>query len=269
MKKPQTTRRDTAWVKGWLPQGGTAKKQPKLPEGHVGRGPNTERYTIRNCRWPGTHPAFPDLPPPEQVRMLLGAKDFKEFYRILDFIPYVFPPENEAARRALKAGAELLPADKGAMLLMDALEGTVFSRDDALDAMNRAAELGWKIAHGRSGGTRLDAGLKAFELIFDKVRLSAHATLHLWVSGLDPDNPHVRGTASYFHELAVDPMFWMLHTELDRWWFTWQEAHDDPPPLAGKDAVFQPLRSVGGPTYELDWLTDRGGLPYVYDALYV
>ena len=182
-----------AWVKGWLPQGGTAKKQPKLPDGHVGRGPSTERYPIRNCRWPGTHPAFPDLPPLGQVRMLLGAKDFREFYRILDFLPYVVPPENEAARSAGQAAAKLLPADEAAMLLMDALEGTLFSRDQALDAMNRAAELGWKIANGRSASAPLDSELQAFQSVIERVRLSAHATLHLWVSGLDPENPHIRG----------------------------------------------------------------------------
>jgi hypothetical protein len=42
--------------------------------------------------------------------------------------------------------------------------------------------------------------------------------LNFWAAGLDPRNPNVRGTVSYFNELTVDPVFWMLHGELDRIW---------------------------------------------------
>ena len=98
--------------------------------------------------------------------------------------------------------------------------------------------------------------------------------LHFWAGGLDPRNPNVRGTVSYFNELCVDPVFWMLHGELDRIWYTWETTHTGVPPLEGRDAVFRPLRPEegrwygGGRRYTLDQLVDHRALPYRYDALY-
>jgi hypothetical protein len=98
--------------------------------------------------------------------------------------------------------------------------------------------------------------------------------MHLWAGGLDPADAAVRGTVTYFQELAVDPVFWMLHTELDRYWYTWETRHDEKPALTGDDALFQPIGEQsgawygGGSEYGLDELTAHAALPYAYDALF-
>jgi hypothetical protein len=69
-------------------------------------------------------------------------------------------------------------------------------------------------------------------------------------------------------------VFWMLHGELDRIWYTWETTHSDTPQLEGKDRVFQPLRRKegrwygGGRTYTLDQLVDHRAMAYTYDALW-
>ena len=99
--------------------------------------------------------------------------------------------------------------------------------------------------------------------------------MHLWAGGLDPDDPEVRGTLTYFNELCVDPLFWMLHTELDRYWYTWAQTHDDDPPLDGDDALFHPISEDagavygGGRQYTLDEMTDVESLPFTYDSPFV
>jgi hypothetical protein len=71
---------------------------------------------------------------------------------------------------------------------------------------------------------------------------------------------------SYFNELAVDPVFWMLHGELDRIWYSWETSHTGVPPPTDEDAVFQPLRPGegrwygGGRTYALSELVDHQAL---------
>jgi hypothetical protein len=104
--------------------------------------------------------------------------------------------------------------------------------------------------------------------------MPAHVALHLWAGGLNPANPDVRGTVTYFNELAVDPAFWMLHTELDRWWYTWEQSHTGLPQLTGDDAQFQPLTPQegawyrGGHTYSLTQLAATRDLPYRYAEPY-
>lgn len=73
----------------------------------------------------------------------------------------------------------------------------------------------------------------------------------------------------------MDPVFWMLHGELDRIWYTWETTHTGVPPLQDKDAIFQPLRpeegrwlARRGRTYTLNQLVDHQALAYTYDALY-
>jgi hypothetical protein len=114
----------------------------------------------------------------------------------------------------------------------------------------------------------------AVDAVYSLFNFVPHLRMHLYAGGLAPDDADQRGTVTYFQELAVDPVFWMLHGELDRYWCTWQQTHDDDPPLTGDDAVFAPLPADdgawygGGNTYSLDALTDRDALPYTYDALF-
>jgi hypothetical protein len=101
-----------------------------------------------------------------------------------------------------------------------------------------------------------------------------HVILHLWAAGIDPTNPTVRGTVSNFNELTVDPLFWMIHTELDRWWYTWEQSHTGRPPLTGEDTEFQPVLSKqgawygGGRLHTLSELAPTQKLPYRYDDLF-
>jgi hypothetical protein len=116
--------------------------------------------------------------------------------------------------------------------------------------------------------------VRLIKSVYSAFRFPPHIVLHFWAAGLDPHNPNVRGTVSYFNELTVDPVLWMLHGELDRIWYTWETSHTGVPPLTGDDAVFQPLRTEegqwcgGGRTYPLSKLVDHKALAYRYDALY-
>lgn len=63
---------------------------------------------------------------------------------------------------------------------------------------------------------------------------NAHNQVHNWCGGT-LQSP---ATASF------DPIFWMLHANVDRIWSVWQESHTDPvlhtPTLSGADAVMDP-----------------------------
>jgi hypothetical protein len=84
----------------------------------------------------------------------------------------------------------------------------------------------------------------------------------------------VRGTVSNFNELTVDPLFWMIYTELDRWWYTWEQSHTGLPPLTGEDTKFQPLTPEpdvwygGDRRYSLSDLAPTQNLPYCYAELF-
>ena len=67
---------------------------------------------------------------------------------------------------------------------------------------------------------------------------NAHNQVHNWCKGT-LQNP---ATASY------DPIFWMLHANVDRLWSIWQETHQDPalhtPTLSPTDRVLDPWSST-------------------------
>ena len=84
-------------------------------------------------------------------------------------------------------------------------------------------------------------------------------------------NVNVRGTVTYFNELYVDPVFWMLRSEIDRYWYAWEEVNNGKPPLEGDDIVFNPLTAsegawYGGKIYTLDDLANHNLLPYTNGA---
>jgi hypothetical protein len=139
---------------------------------------------------------------------------------------------------------------------------------------NSFLALGYKAAKERAADAPDMELFNAIKAMYDAVRFPPHLVLHFWAGGLDPENPDLRGTLTYFNELVVDPVFWMLHTELDRYWYTWGLSHEGGHELTGEDATFQPMRPLegawygGGRLYRLDQLTDVPGLPYRYDRVF-
>lgn len=69
----------------------------------------------------------------------------------------------------------------------------------------------------------------AFDLEYD-----AHNDVHNWCNGTitDPDTA------------TQDPIFWLLHANVDRLWDRWQMTHDGVPLLTGADAVLDPWQPL-------------------------
>lgn len=99
-----------------------------------------------------------------------------------------------------------------------------------------------------------------------------HNRVHLWVGGKwgDPEKPH-RGTMS----LGVapnDPVFWLIHANVDRLWVEWQQRHGQRyapesggPPGHNIDDPMTPFDTIGlriTPRMMLDHRT----LGYLYDT---
>jgi hypothetical protein len=68
----------------------------------------------------------------------------------------------------------------------------------------------------------------------EDLEYDAHNSVHNWCNGTisDPDTA------------TQDPIFWLLHANVDRLWDTWQMTHDGVPLLTGADAVLDPWQPV-------------------------
>jgi Common central domain of tyrosinase len=181
-----------------------------------------------------------------------------------------------AAMQALAALAQRLPDNPDVQLIVAFIETPPPEGDieAQLAAVNAFLAVG-HLANLEAAKPRPDRELIRLILtMYSAAVFPPHITLHFWAGGLNPRNPNVRGTVTYFNELAVDPVFWMLHGELDRIWYTWETTHTDVPQLEGADRVFQPLRREegrwygGGRTYTIDQLVDHQAMAYTYDRLY-
>jgi hypothetical protein len=225
-------------------------------------------------RWPGQNPVFDTLQTPDHVGRILANEEFVDFYRGLDaeleLVPVNYPralaglqslkvmrPDVEAVT-IVEAGLMRSPADPAP----DAEAQTAFS--------NALFELGYLAAVETRKASPDLALVTAVKDVYSLFEFMPHVRMHLWAGGLGPDAA-IRGTVTYFQELTVDPVFWMLHAELDRIWYTWERQNDGKPPLEGEDAVFAPMSTDeaqwygGGATYSLEELTDHEALPYEYD----
>jgi hypothetical protein len=264
------------WVKRLRPRGGTAIVPEGLPPGHAGYGkPVGSRYRIDFNRWPGRWLVFDTLPPADQIGRVLAHDDFAGFYQAIDLLPEIVAAQVPAAKQALAALAVKIPDNPHLQLIL-AFTDPAYPRDaeSQLAAFNAFLAIG-HLASLEAAKPRPDRELiRLIKTLYSAFRFPPHLVLHFWAAGLNPRNPNVRGTVSYFNELCVDPVFWMLHGELDRIWYTWETSHAGLPPLAGEDAVFQPLRPEegrwygGGRTYALTELVDHQALAYRYDTLY-
>ena len=265
------------WVKRLRPRGGTAIVPEGLPPGHAGFGlPVGTRYPIDFGRFPNTWLGWQQLPPTDQIGRILSHDEFVDFLLQMDANPEIMEERLPAAAQALDALAERLPDNPDVQVLVAFVESPPAADDVAalLAALNAFLAVG-HLANLEAAKPRPDRELIRLILtVYSPFVFPPHITLHFWAGGLNPRNPDLRGTVSYFNELAVDPVFWMLHGELDRIWYTWETTHTGVPELVGDDRVFQPLRSEegswygGGSTYTLDQLVDHQAMAYTYDALY-
>ena len=262
------------WVLDFQPTGGTAPVAEGLPEGHAGHGKAVgERYELEFGRWPGQNPMFDTLNPPDRIARILANPEFVDFYDALDTNPEVVVANFPRAQAGIVALQELLPDEEAVAIVAAGLSSPTMGGDaESQQAFTDALfELGYIAAvelRKPMPDAALVAAVKDVLGLFD---FMPHVRMHLWAGGLHPENADIRGTVTYFSELTVDPVFWMLHAELDRIWYTWETRNDGKPPLEGDDAVFEPMSPDsaewygGGATYTLDELTDHGWLPYAYD----
>jgi len=271
-----------AWVMAFQPQGGTAMVPPHLAQGHPLSGrPIGSRYDIHFGRWPGNNVAFNRLPDPAQVAKILAHDDFPSFYRGVEAEPTIVPSAVPAAVQALDTLERRFPDNADVKTVVELvnhppqdLNAVAQDRDAIAKVIDAALGVGY-LATAEAVKPHPDqAVIKAVETAGAAVVSPPHVVLHLWAAGVDPANPTVRGTVSNFNELTADPLFWMIHTELDRWWYTWEQSHTGLPPLTGEDAQFEPLLPKqgawygGGQVYSLEKLVATDNLPYRYDELF-
>ncbi|WP_437321828.1 tyrosinase family protein [Sorangium sp. So ce385] len=263
------------WVHGFEPRGGTAIVPPGLPEGHAGHGKEVgARYEIAFGRWPGKNLVFDTLPAPEHIGRILAEGTFADFYDALDVTPELRVESYPRARSALSVLEAKLPDSAAVRALIDAFSQPPSGSQSGEETTNALFEIGWIGAVEAQKAAPDQELVGAVKDVYSLFNFMPHVRMHLWAGGLDPANADVRGTVTYFNELTVDPVFWMLHGELDRTWYTWEKAHADEPPLEGDDRSFSPLTASegawygGGKAHTLDELTAHGGLPYTYDALF-
>jgi len=264
------------WVRQFIPRGGTAIVPEGIPPGHAAFGkPVGSRYDIELNRWPGSYLVFDRLPPVEQLSRALAHDEWVDFYNAIDNNLEVVTENVEQAKRGLAGLALKIPSDPNLQLILEALNPS-YPKDPAsqLAVFNAFLAVGF-LASVEEAKLFPDVVLiKLIKDVYSAFRFQPHLLLHFWAGGLNPNNPNIRGTVSYFNELIVDPVFLMLHGELDRIWYTWETTHSGIPTLTGDDAVFQPLLPEeggwygGGKTYQLAELVNHDGLPYTYDALF-
>jgi hypothetical protein len=262
------------WVRTFEPRGGTAIVPEDIPRGHAAFGkPVGSHYRVRFARWPGGNILFDRLPAQDQVGRMLARTDFNGFLQALDVVPELVEAALPAAKVGLQTLTRKLPDNADLQRVIAATDPS-YPKDAAsqLAAFNSLMAVGYEATSEAARENPDRALIAAVEAVFAVFRFPPHLVLHFWAGGLDPDNPAVRGTVTYFNELTVDPVFWMLHAELDRYWYTWGQSHAGGPALQGADAVFQPLtrreaaRYGGGRAYQLAELADLSKLRYRYDA---
>jgi hypothetical protein len=266
-----------AWVEDFQPKGGTAIVPPDLPMGHAGYGkPVGDRYDIVFGRWPGGNLVFKTLETPDYMARILAKTTFVDFYDAIDATPEIVFSNYGKAMAGLETLSMKLPNDTSVQKLTTAFSmGPSAGSSGDVDTTNALFEIGWEAAIEAQKPAPDQGLVSAVEDVYSVFNFMPHLRMHLWAGGLSPTNANVRGTVTYFNELAVDPVFWMLHADLDRTFYTWQKTHGDAPPLTGDDTIFTPLSSDegawygGGKTYTLDSLMALDTLPYTYDALYV
>ena len=262
------------WVREFKPRGGTAPVPEGIPEGHAASGkPIGSSYDVDFGRWPATNLVFQKLPTAGQVARILAQPDFGSFLNGLDVVPEIVPAALPAGKAGLDTLKRKIPGDPNLRLVLAAMDPSYPKEPQPqLDAFNALMAVG-HLANREAAKPAPDRELiEAIKAVIGVFRFPPHVVMHMYAGGLDPQNPDVRGTVTYFNELTVDPVFWMLHGELDRWWASWERSNTGAPSLTGADAAFQPLTRRegawygGGRRYDLADLTGQDAeLPHRYD----
>ncbi len=207
---------------------------PDVPSGHPLYGkPVGSRYDVGFGRWPGNNPAFDRLPQPAQVAGILAHEDFPGFYRAIEAEPTIVESAVPAAKQALETLERRFPGNPDVQTIVEDLKRSpeelaataAQDPDPTVKVLDAAFGVGY-LATAEAAKPQPDQELITTVKTAGAAVISPpHVILHLWAGGVDPTNPTVRGTVSNFNELTVDPLFWMIHTEVDRWWYTWEQGH--------------------------------------------
>lgn len=72
--------------------------------------------------------------------------------------------------------------------------------------------------------------VSAYTAFTEGVEFDAHNQVHNWCNG----------TISSPSTASEDPIFWLLHANVDRIWDAWQQHHNGTPSLSGSDATMDP-----------------------------
>jgi hypothetical protein len=73
------------------------------------------------------------------------------------------------------------------------------------------------------------------------VEYKAHNDVHNWCNGTISSPP----------DAAQDPIFWLLHANVDRMWDLWQLKHSGTPDLSGKDAIMDPWPQTAADVHDI------------------
>lgn len=226
------------------------------------------KYEVRINRWPGTSTFSPASP--RHVADILAEETFDAFTARLEYAPRPLGAlDRDGVAPRLRALAERI-GERGEALavLSEGLSGKGWSRSQWPAAMEAIGLLRSRwLARRRAGEgdpEELGALLKALS---NYLTLAPHPGFHHFVAGEDAAQAYLMGTCQYFQETVVDPMFSLLHCEIDRIWYTWETTHEGKPELEDPYTTFKPWKGSER-TWHVDELVNHDALPYGYAALY-
>jgi len=246
-----------------------------------------EEYEVFFRRWPGT--LMPMTPPVAQFQSILAITSYLNFTNSIEWAPSVVRNPGAEEVELLTELLETLPGSYPSILqpLIDNLETKAGSIENAPDkvatAMARMRSIVGTL-QTVSGDDELINTLAGKELptlpketadllaqVLTVYQVAPHGMMHFYAGGQDPNPkegcPPTHGTVVLFQEVAVDPIFFMLHAEIDRVWYTWEKENEGIPELTGDDALFRPWQGVDR-VWKLEELVDHSQLPFTYDVLY-
>lgn len=252
------------WVADFRPTGMYARSVEGLPPGHPGYGKTV--YEVEVTRYDTKYIVAPNLPVPSHVNALLNLSDYQSFTRRLEWAPTISrTPTTSELMQLRTLAARVVDPQANYTLLAEFLTQNQLTTDQETRVFQLLARLESALMDANYiPGVSQAAVRDLLTYTMQFYLIGPHTDIHTWVAGHDR---LVKGTALYFHETAADPVFWMLHAEVDRIWNTWQTRWTARPNLQGQDALFTPYSK--GRTWTLAQLLDYGALPYRYDQLYV
>ena len=131
---------------------------------------------------------------------------------------------------------------------------------------------------GSPGFGGVDTGFSHSGQVHGELETQPHDWVHGLVGGSDPNDPSIPGLMSDPDTAALDPIFWLHHSNIDRLWETWIRAdpgHHDPtnshwtngPTSVGEQGFVAPTPDGQSWTYAPKDVTSLRTLGYGYDDL--